>query len=31
MINTIIESISVALNAEFGDKYKIHREEKDRA
>ena len=28
MINTIIESISVALNAEFGDKYKIHREEK---
>lgn len=28
MINTIIESISVALNAEFGDKYKIHREVK---
>ena len=28
MINSIIESISVALNAEFGDKYKIHREEK---
>ena len=28
MINSIIESISITLNAEFGDKYKIHREEK---
>lgn len=28
MINSIIESISVTLNAEFGDKYEIHREEK---
>lgn len=28
MINFIIESISMALNAEFGDKYKIHREAK---
>ena len=28
MINSIIESISISLNAEFGDKYKIHREEK---
>ncbi len=28
MINSIIESISVALNAEFGDGYKIYREEK---
>ena len=28
MINSIIESISITLNAEFSDKYKIHREEK---
>ena len=28
MINSIIESISISLNAEFGDKYKIHREAK---
>ena len=28
MINSIIESISITLNAEFGDKYKIHGEEK---
>lgn len=28
MINSIIESISITLNAEFGDKYKIHREAK---
>lgn len=28
MINSIIESISITLNAEFGDKYKIHRGEK---
>ena len=28
MINSIIESISITLNAESGDKYKIHREEK---
>lgn len=28
MINSIIESISVAINAEFGDRYKIHREAK---
>ena len=28
MINSIIESISIALNAEFGDKYKTHREAK---
>lgn len=28
MINSIIESISITLNAEFGDKYKIYREEK---
>ena len=28
MINSIIESISIALNAEFGDKYKNHREAK---
>ena len=28
MINSIIESISIALSAEFGDKCKIHREEK---
>lgn len=28
MINSIIESISITLNAEFGEKYKIHREEK---
>lgn len=28
MINTLIASISIALNAEFGDKYKIHREAK---
>lgn len=28
MINSIIESISITLNAEFGDKYKTHREEK---
>lgn len=26
MINAIIESISISLNAEFGDRYKIHRE-----
>ncbi len=28
MINTLIASISIALNAEFDDKYKIHREAK---
>lgn len=28
MINTLITSISICLNAEFGDKYKIHREAK---
>lgn len=28
MINTLITSISISLNAEFGDKYKIHREAK---
>lgn len=28
MINSIVKSISVSLNAEFGDKYKIHREAK---
>lgn len=28
MINSIIESISISLKAEFGDKYKIHREVK---
>lgn len=28
MINAIIESISISLNAEFGDRYKIHREAK---
>ena len=28
MINSIIESISITLSSEFGDKYKIHREEK---
>ena len=28
MINSIIESISISLNAEFGDRYKIHREAK---
>ena len=28
MINSIIESISITLNAEFGDKYAVHREEK---
>lgn len=28
MINSIIESISISLNAEFGDKYKIYREAK---
>ena len=28
MINLIIGSISIALNAEFGDRYKNHREEK---
>lgn len=28
MINSIIESISITLNAEFGNKYKIHREAK---
>ena len=28
MINSIIESISISLNAEFGDKYKTHREAK---
>jgi len=27
MINAIIESISIALNAEFGGRYQIHREE----
>ena len=27
MINTIIESISIALNAAFGDRYKLHMEE----
>ena len=27
MINTIIESISVALNAAFGDRYELHMEE----
>lgn len=27
MITTIIEAISVALNAEFGDSYDIHMEE----
>lgn len=27
MINTIIEAISIALNAEFGDDYEIHMEE----
>lgn len=26
MINTIIEAISIALNAEFGDGYEMHRE-----
>lgn len=28
MINTLIASISIVLNAEFGDRYKIHREAK---
>ena len=28
MINSIIESISITLNAEFGNKYKTHREAK---
>lgn len=28
MINAIIESISITLNAEFGDRYKNYREEK---
>lgn len=28
MINTLIVSISIALNVKFGDKYKIHREAK---
>lgn len=28
MINSIIESISISLNAEFGDGYRIHREAK---
>ena len=28
MINSIIESISISLNAEFGDRYKTHREAK---
>lgn len=28
MINSIIESISISLNAEFGDRYKIYRETK---
>lgn len=28
MINSIIEAISVSLNAEFGSRYKIHRERK---
>jgi len=28
MINSIISSISIALNAEFGDRYKIYKEEK---
>lgn len=28
MINSIISSISIALNAEFGDRYKNYKEEK---
>lgn len=28
MINSMIESISISLNAEFGDRYKIYREAK---
>lgn len=28
MINSIMESISISLNAEFGDRYKIYREAK---
>lgn len=28
MINSIIDSISIALNAEFGDRYKNYKEEK---
>lgn len=28
MINSIVESISISLDAEFGDKYKIHMEAK---
>ncbi len=27
MLNDIIEAISIALNAEFGDRYKVHMEE----